>query len=346
MLAWVDDEALARTIDTGRATYWSRSRREYWVKGDTSGHVQWVKEVRLDCDGDTLLFVVDQVGAACHTGDHTCFDADLRAPGRWLTRREHEVDPRRAAHLRPRRPAGPRRPARWRRGPAASPGSTASGSRVRSRRGSSGLGMTWASVATSPLAHGAGLRRPGLLGCRAGHPRAVPPGRRGTVRARPALGYAATVVWAPFTLPDHLVAQVRRRTGVDARRHLADRRGTGSRSSRRSSCSPRRSWRCAWSARGPRWASRYDAPTGARGGDAPADRLPPTTRPRTSTSGRPSTRAGTRPPRLGRAPRTTDEGAPTMAAGHGNTPAAWTAVGVAMLGFVVGSVALLRSRPR
>jgi phosphoribosyl-AMP cyclohydrolase len=77
MLAWADDEALARTIDTGRATYWSRSRREYWVKGDTSGHVQWVKEIRLDCDGDTLLFVVDQVGAACHTGDHTCFDADL-----------------------------------------------------------------------------------------------------------------------------------------------------------------------------------------------------------------------------------------------------------------------------
>ncbi|MBC2934402.1 phosphoribosyl-AMP cyclohydrolase [Nocardioides sp. zg-1228] len=77
MLAWADDEALARTIDTGRATYWSRSRREYWVKGDTSGHVQWVKEVRLDCDGDTLLFVVDQVGAACHTGDRTCFDAGL-----------------------------------------------------------------------------------------------------------------------------------------------------------------------------------------------------------------------------------------------------------------------------
>lgn len=77
MLAWVDDEALARTIDTGRATYWSRSRREYWAKGDTSGHVQWLKEVRLDCDGDTLLFVVDQVGAACHTGEHTCFDADV-----------------------------------------------------------------------------------------------------------------------------------------------------------------------------------------------------------------------------------------------------------------------------
>ncbi len=77
MLGWMDDEALARTLSTGRATYWSRSRREYWVKGDTSGHVQWVKEVRLDCDGDTLLVKVDQVGAACHTGDRTCFDADL-----------------------------------------------------------------------------------------------------------------------------------------------------------------------------------------------------------------------------------------------------------------------------
>lgn len=77
MLGWMDDEALHRTLTTGRATYWSRSRREYWVKGDTSSHVQWVKEVRLDCDGDTLLVKVDQEGAACHTGDHTCFDADV-----------------------------------------------------------------------------------------------------------------------------------------------------------------------------------------------------------------------------------------------------------------------------
>ena len=75
MLAWMDDEALHRTLTTGRATYWSRSRGEYWVKGETSGHVQQVHEVRLDCDGDTLLVVVDQEGAACHTGDHTCFDA-------------------------------------------------------------------------------------------------------------------------------------------------------------------------------------------------------------------------------------------------------------------------------
>ncbi len=77
MLGWMDDEALARTLATGRATYWSRSRQEYWVKGDTSGHVQHVRGVRLDCDGDTLLVTVDQVGAACHTGDHTCFDADV-----------------------------------------------------------------------------------------------------------------------------------------------------------------------------------------------------------------------------------------------------------------------------
>ena len=77
MLGWMDDEALARTMATGRATYWSRSRQEYWVKGETSGNAQLVKEIRLDCDNDTLLVKVEQVGAACHTGDRTCFDADL-----------------------------------------------------------------------------------------------------------------------------------------------------------------------------------------------------------------------------------------------------------------------------
>ncbi|GGK48217.1 hypothetical protein Ppa06_04890 [Planomonospora parontospora subsp. parontospora] len=76
MLAWMDDEALHRTLTTGRATYWSRSRGSYWVKGDTSGHVQHVRSAALDCDGDTILLKVDQVGAACHTGDRTCFDAD------------------------------------------------------------------------------------------------------------------------------------------------------------------------------------------------------------------------------------------------------------------------------
>ena len=73
MVAWMDDEALRRTLITGRATYWSRSRQEYWVKGETSGHRQWVREVRVDCDGDTLLVLVDQEGAACHTGERTCF---------------------------------------------------------------------------------------------------------------------------------------------------------------------------------------------------------------------------------------------------------------------------------
>ncbi|MFI9590903.1 phosphoribosyl-AMP cyclohydrolase [Nonomuraea sp. NPDC052265] len=77
MMAWMNDEALHRTLTTGRATYWSRSRDRLWVKGDTSGHVQHVKSVALDCDGDTILLKVDQVGAACHTGDRTCFDAGL-----------------------------------------------------------------------------------------------------------------------------------------------------------------------------------------------------------------------------------------------------------------------------
>ncbi len=81
MLAWMDDEALHRTLTSGRATYWSRSRREYWVKGATSGHHQYVRSVALDCDGDALLVTVDQVGAACHTGTHTCFSTELPVTG-------------------------------------------------------------------------------------------------------------------------------------------------------------------------------------------------------------------------------------------------------------------------
>jgi phosphoribosyl-AMP cyclohydrolase len=79
MLGWMDDEALHRSLTTGRTTFWSRSRGEYWVKGETSGHRQWVREVRLDCDGDTLLVKVDQEGPACHTGTRTCFD-EVRLP--------------------------------------------------------------------------------------------------------------------------------------------------------------------------------------------------------------------------------------------------------------------------
>jgi phosphoribosyl-AMP cyclohydrolase len=74
MVGWMDDEALGRTLTSGRVTFWSRSRGEYWRKGDTSGHVQYVKAVALDCDGDSLLVRVDQIGAACHTGARTCFD--------------------------------------------------------------------------------------------------------------------------------------------------------------------------------------------------------------------------------------------------------------------------------
>lgn len=73
MVAWMDDEALRRTLTTGRGTYWSRSRQEYWVKGETSGNRQNVREVRLDCDGDSLLVLVDQHGPACHTGERSCF---------------------------------------------------------------------------------------------------------------------------------------------------------------------------------------------------------------------------------------------------------------------------------
>ena len=76
MVAWMDDEALHRTLTTGRATYWSRSRQAYWVKGETSGHVQQVHGVSLDCDGDAVLLTVDQTGPACHTGTRTCFDED------------------------------------------------------------------------------------------------------------------------------------------------------------------------------------------------------------------------------------------------------------------------------
>ena len=74
MLGWMDEEALRRTLTSGRVTFYSRSRSEYWRKGDTSGHRQWVRAVALDCDGDALLVSVDQEGAACHTGTRTCFD--------------------------------------------------------------------------------------------------------------------------------------------------------------------------------------------------------------------------------------------------------------------------------
>ena len=80
MLGYMDAEALRRTLTEGRVTFWSRSRQEYWRKGDTSGNRQYVRGAALDCDGDTLLVQVEQLGPACHTGAHSCFDVDPLHP--------------------------------------------------------------------------------------------------------------------------------------------------------------------------------------------------------------------------------------------------------------------------
>jgi phosphoribosyl-AMP cyclohydrolase len=78
MMAWMDRNAVAETMRTGRACYWSRSRRRPWRKGDTSGHIQSLVDLRVDCDGDTLLVLVEQTGVACHTGRHNCFFRAIR----------------------------------------------------------------------------------------------------------------------------------------------------------------------------------------------------------------------------------------------------------------------------
>jgi phosphoribosyl-AMP cyclohydrolase len=80
MLAYMNEESLAITLKTGRATYWSRSRNELWEKGATSGHTQKVLSIAIDCDGDALLLRVEQIGAACHTGDRTCFHREITLP--------------------------------------------------------------------------------------------------------------------------------------------------------------------------------------------------------------------------------------------------------------------------
>jgi phosphoribosyl-AMP cyclohydrolase len=80
MLGYMDNEAIRRTLTEGRVTFWSRSRQEYWRKGDTSGNRQWVRAAALDCDADALLVTVHQEGPACHTGAHACFDVDPLNP--------------------------------------------------------------------------------------------------------------------------------------------------------------------------------------------------------------------------------------------------------------------------
>ena len=93
-LAWMNREALARTAATGEAHYWSRSRRQLWRKGETSGHVQKVRELRLDCDSDAILLLIEQVGGiACHTGHERCFFQRLEN-GRWVEVESVMKDPR------------------------------------------------------------------------------------------------------------------------------------------------------------------------------------------------------------------------------------------------------------
>jgi phosphoribosyl-AMP cyclohydrolase len=93
MAAWMNADALKETLATGRVCYWSRSRGKLWRKGETSGQVQALKELRLDCDGDSLLLLVDQTGVACHTGRRTCFFRAVR-DGKLVTIAEVEVDPK------------------------------------------------------------------------------------------------------------------------------------------------------------------------------------------------------------------------------------------------------------
>jgi len=81
MMAWMSAESLAETLASGRACYWSRSRQQVWRKGDTSGHIQKVRDIRADCDGDTLLLLVEQTGAACHNGTRSCFMTQLTEAG-------------------------------------------------------------------------------------------------------------------------------------------------------------------------------------------------------------------------------------------------------------------------
>ena len=81
MMAWMNAEAVTRTIETGRVTYWSRSRQSFWIKGESSGHVQELLDLRVDCDRDCLLMLVDQTGPACHTNRRSCFYVSVGAEG-------------------------------------------------------------------------------------------------------------------------------------------------------------------------------------------------------------------------------------------------------------------------
>jgi len=93
MVAWMNADAIRETLETGRVCYWSRSRGKLWRKGESSGQVQALKELRLDCDGDSILLLVDQTGVACHTGRRNCFFRAVR-DGKLVTIADIEIDPK------------------------------------------------------------------------------------------------------------------------------------------------------------------------------------------------------------------------------------------------------------
>lgn len=101
MMAWMNRVSLAKTIETGRTHFWSRSRQKLWAKGETSGHIQTVKALSFDCDGDTLLIQVDQVGAACHEGYKSCFFRTVEADGKGVRITENPIQDPTAVYGKP-----------------------------------------------------------------------------------------------------------------------------------------------------------------------------------------------------------------------------------------------------
>jgi phosphoribosyl-ATP pyrophosphohydrolase/phosphoribosyl-AMP cyclohydrolase len=93
MMAYMNDKSLRATVETGKTHFWSRSRQKYWMKGESSGHTQEVKEISIDCDKDTLLIKVKQIGAACHEGYHNCFFRKLNTNGEWEVVSQKMFDP-------------------------------------------------------------------------------------------------------------------------------------------------------------------------------------------------------------------------------------------------------------
>ena len=91
MMAWMNAESIKRSVELGKTVFWSRSRQKYWIKGESSGHVQTIKDVAFDCDGDTLLIQVEQTGAACHEGYKSCFFRSVREQGKSVAETEPQL---------------------------------------------------------------------------------------------------------------------------------------------------------------------------------------------------------------------------------------------------------------